>query len=66
MGLSLGHLLVVVIALVLLFGLKRLPQAMGDLGKGIREFKDGLHGGKSLDKPSESASLPSDDSNKPS
>jgi sec-independent protein translocase protein TatA len=50
MGLSLGHLLVVLIAIVILFGLGKLPNAMGDIGKGINALKKGL-------KESETATL---------
>ena len=44
MGLSFGHLLIVVVAFLLLFGAGRLPRAMRDLGRGISEFKNGLGG----------------------
>jgi sec-independent protein translocase protein TatA len=50
MGLSLGHLLIVLVAIVILFGLGKLPNAMGDIGKGINAFKKGL-------KESETATL---------
>lgn len=42
MGLSLWHILVVVLVVVLLFGTKRLPNVMEDLAKGIKSFKKGL------------------------
>ncbi len=42
MGLSIWHLLVVVLVVVLLFGTKRLPNVMEDLAKGIKSFKKGL------------------------
>jgi sec-independent protein translocase protein TatA len=44
MGLSFFHLLVVLIVVLIVFGAGRLPHVMGDLGKGIRAFKDGLQG----------------------
>lgn len=44
MGLSLAHVLVVLLIIVLLFGAGKLPKVMGDLGKGLRNFKDGLKG----------------------
>ena len=44
MGLSFGHILVVLILVLVLFGAGKLPRVMGDLGKGIRHFKDGLNG----------------------
>jgi sec-independent protein translocase protein TatA len=52
MGLSLSHLLLVLIAVVLVFGAKRLPSIMADLAKGLKSFKDGLHGDEKSQKPS--------------
>ncbi len=42
MGLSIWHLLVLVIVVFLLFGAGRVPRMMEDLGKGIKSFKRGL------------------------
>ena len=42
MGLSLGHLVIILLIVLVLFGAGRLPQIMGDLGKGLRSFKDSL------------------------
>jgi sec-independent protein translocase protein TatA len=42
MGLSLGHLLVVLLIIFLLFGASRVPQMMADLAKGIKAFKEGM------------------------
>ncbi|HEY8278468.1 MAG TPA: twin-arginine translocase TatA/TatE family subunit [Bdellovibrionota bacterium] len=42
-GLSLGHL-VIVLVVVLLFGSRRLPELGSAMGKGIRAFKKGLEG----------------------
>lgn len=42
MGISLWHLLVVVLIVMVLFGTGRLPRLMEDLGKGINSFKKGL------------------------
>ena len=39
--LSLPHLLIVLLIALLLFG-TRLPKVMGDLGKGIRSFREGI------------------------
>lgn len=41
MGLFEGwHLVIIVLALLLLFGGKKIPELMKGLGKGIKEFKD--------------------------
>ncbi|MCB9964187.1 MAG: twin-arginine translocase TatA/TatE family subunit [Rhodospirillales bacterium] len=39
---SIWQILIIVIAVVLLFGAGRLPQIMGDLAKGVQSFKKGL------------------------
>ena len=44
-GLSLGHLLVLLVV-VLLFGSRRLPELGASLGKGLRAFKQGMEGEK--------------------
>jgi sec-independent protein translocase protein TatA len=50
MGLSLGHILVVVLIVMLLFGTGRVPRVMEDLAKGIKSFKKGLKDEDSADK----------------
>jgi sec-independent protein translocase protein TatA len=42
MGLSLSHILLVLVAVLLIFGARRLPQVMTDIAKGLKAFKDGL------------------------
>ncbi len=42
MGISLWHILVVVIVVFLLFGKGRVSGLMEDLGKGIKSFKKGI------------------------
>jgi sec-independent protein translocase protein TatA len=44
MGLSIPHLLLLLAVVLVLFGAGRLPKVMGDLGKGLRSFKEGLRG----------------------
>jgi sec-independent protein translocase protein TatA len=41
-GISFGHILVVVLVVLILFGAGKLPSVMSDLAKGIRSFKNGL------------------------
>lgn len=42
MGLSLGHLIVILLIVAVVFGFGKLPRAMGDIGKGIKNFRDEL------------------------
>lgn len=42
MGLSLPHLLVVLMIVLLVFGAGKFPKVMSDIGKGIKNLKDEL------------------------
>ncbi len=50
--------IVVVVIVLLIFGPKRLPELGKGLGKGMREFKDGITG-ESKDEPGDQATLTS-------
>jgi sec-independent protein translocase protein TatA len=41
-SLSIGHLLVVLVIFLLLFGAKRIPEIAGSLGQGIQSFKKSM------------------------
>jgi sec-independent protein translocase protein TatA len=41
-GLSLTHVLILLVLALLVFGAKRIPEIGSSLGKGIREFKNSL------------------------
>jgi len=42
MGLSLPHLIVLALVVLLLFGRGKISDLMGDFGKGIKSFKEGV------------------------
>ena len=42
MGLSFANIVIILVIILILFGAGKLPKVMGDLGKGIKSFKDGL------------------------
>ena len=42
MGISLSHLLLVLVVALIVFGAGRLPSIMADLAKGLKAFKNGL------------------------
>jgi len=44
MGLSFWHMLLILIVVFVVFGAGKLPKVMGDVGKGIRNLRDGLKG----------------------
>lgn len=60
-GLSLGHLLIVLVV-VLLFGARRLPELGAALGKGLRAFRKGLEGKDDSEKLNHDRDKKSDDS----
>ena len=43
-GISIWELMILLVVLLLVFGAKRLPEMGKSLGKGMREFKDGVSG----------------------
>ena len=45
MGISFVQILLILIVVLVLFGAGKLPGVMGDLGKGLCNFKEGLKGG---------------------
>ena len=55
-GLGTGEILLIVLAILLLFGGKKLPVLMRGMGKGVKEFKDAMNeptGEKKEEKPEE-------------
>jgi sec-independent protein translocase protein TatA len=42
MGLSLPHLIILALVVLVLFGRGRISDMMGDFGKGIKSFKEGM------------------------
>ena len=48
MGIGFSELLVILVIVFVLFGAGKLPKVMGDIGKGLKSFRDGMKEG---DKP---------------
>lgn len=44
MGIGFKEILLILLIVILLFGARKIPELMKGLGKGVREFKDGLSG----------------------
>ena len=42
MGISFGHLILLLVIVLVIFGAGKVPQVMGDLAKGIKAFKKGM------------------------
>ena len=53
------ELLIVLVIVLLLFGSGRLAKSMGELGKGLRSFKEALSG--EVKKPSEAEAKPAEE-----
>lgn len=43
MGLGVPEILLIVLAILLLFGAKKIPELMKSMGKGVKNFKDGMN-----------------------
>jgi len=57
MGMSLGHMVLLLAIVLVIFGAGKLPRVMGDIAKGLKAFKDGMKDGEDPDKI---AKLPDD------
>jgi sec-independent protein translocase protein TatA len=44
MGFSLTHLILLLLIVFVVFGAGKLPRVMGDIGKGVRNMREGLKG----------------------
>ncbi len=59
MGLSIWHVLIIVVVVAVLFGGRgKLSSIMGDAAKGVRAFKDGLKGEDEPDRNLPPAAIP--------
>ena len=56
---SLGptELIIILVIVIILFGVGRVSKIAGELGSGIRAFKDGLQGDKEEEKETEKSSI---------
>lgn len=57
MGISFANILIILFIVLILFGAGKLPKVMGDLGKGIKNFKDSLKDDENPEPPKEPALL---------
>jgi sec-independent protein translocase protein TatA len=57
-GMGVGELLIVLVVVLVVFGPGRLPEVMGNLGKGMQEFKKGLREPPEIEKAPENQTPP--------
>ncbi len=43
MGISFGHLVLLLVIILIVFGAGKIPQIMSDVAKGVKAFKKGMH-----------------------
>lgn len=60
MGLSIWQLLIIVAVILLLFGGRKIPLLMKDLGSGITQFRKGLKEGAEDDQQAATAAKPAE------
>lgn len=57
-GLSVPHLLILAIVVLVLFGRGRISEMMGDFGKGIKSFKQGMTEGEEVKPQAPASQIP--------
>lgn len=57
MSIGIWQLLLILIIIFVLFGAGKLPNVLKDVGKGVKNLKDGLEGKEDEKEPSKNASM---------
>ncbi|WP_043744460.1 twin-arginine translocase TatA/TatE family subunit [Paramagnetospirillum magneticum] len=57
-SMSIGHWLIVLVIVLLLFGANKIPKLMGDMAKGVKAFKHGLKDEEEGQAPAQPAAAP--------
>lgn len=52
-GMQGWEIIIIILAIVLLFGGKKIPELMHGVGKGVKSFKDGMNGVEDTDRDKE-------------
>ncbi len=61
MGLGFSELVIVLVIVLILFGAGKLPKVMGEIGRGVKGFRDGVKEGEETGKSGrDKPSLPDD------
>lgn len=51
MGIGFSELLIILVIVFVIFGAGKLPKVMGEMGKGLRSFRDGIKEDKAEAEP---------------
>jgi sec-independent protein translocase protein TatA len=57
-GLGFSEILIILVLVLILFGAGKLPEVMGEMGRGLKAFKDEMEGTGSKPKPAAKAAAP--------
>ena len=66
MSIGFPQVLIILVLVLVVFGAGKLPKVMGDLGKGMKNFKDGLNEAeakKSIEEPELKSAIAEDSKN---
>ena len=64
-GLGTTELIIILVLVLIIFGAGKLPQVGGAMGKGLRNFKDGIKDGEKEQNGSDPDKLENNDQEKP-
>lgn len=57
MGIGWPEAILVIVIILLVFGVDRISRVAGEMGKGVKAFKEGLNGGEKNANPAENGEL---------
>jgi sec-independent protein translocase protein TatA len=60
MGMSIGHMALLLGIVLVVFGAGKLPRVMGDIAKGVKAFKNGMRDGEEGESNNNFPKLPTD------
>lgn len=60
MSIGLPQILIILVLVLVVFGAGKLPKVMGDMGKGMKNFKEGLNGRDGDNDPKDTKVIRSD------
>ena len=65
MGIGVWQVVLVLVIVLIIFGAGKLPRVMGDVAKGVKNFKSGLKEGEEEAKDKDNPSIAKDEASEP-